>query len=115
MENHAELRLLIVEEIKNVSNDIADKCAERIKASQHDCEAFRIFRKDENVKRFYNTEDTLRVHIDMHKKKEIESEKLFDKRYKLIMLFVGLLGVPSLVSVVIKIMEMLRISWANER
>lgn len=67
----AEIQLKVNESIDRASDKIADKCVERIKNAQHDCEAFRIFRDKENVKRFYNTADELDDHIEMHKKKEV--------------------------------------------
>lgn len=104
----AEIELLVSKYIENSADKIADKCVERIKNAQHDCEAFRIFRHQDNVLRFFNTEKKIDDHIGFHKKKEVESEKLFERRHKTIMIFVSLISLPSFISMTSKILAIIK-------
>lgn len=49
---------------------IISECKQKDDLLQAQCEAHRIFDKEDNVKSFYNTKDVIANHIEMHKKKE---------------------------------------------
>ena len=105
--SESEIQLLVNEYIDKASDKIADKCVDRIKNAQHDCEAFRIFRDKENVVRFYNTEKKIDDHIVVHKKKEEEDERLYNKRHKNTLLFVALINSPTIYYIITKFVSFL--------
>lgn len=49
---------------------IISECKQKDELLKAQCEAHRIFEKEENVKSFYNTNDVIENHIEVHKKKE---------------------------------------------
>lgn len=102
----AEIELMVLKCIEESSDKIADKCVERIKHAQHDCEAFRIFRNETNIGRFYSDEVRKKIddHIVLHKRKEESEEKLYNKRHKNTLLFVSLINMPTVYYVVSKLM-----------
>lgn len=98
----SEIQLLVNESIDNTSDKIANKCVDRIKSEQHDCEAFRIFRDKENVVRFYNTEKKIDDHIIQHKHREETEERLYARRHKNTLLFVALINSPTIYFIITK-------------
>lgn len=101
--SESEIQLLVNEYIDKASDKIADKCVDRIKNAQHDCEAFRIFRDKENIVRFYNTEKKIDDHIIQHKNREATEERLYARRHKNTLLFVALINSPTIYFVVTKL------------
>lgn len=103
----AEIELMVLKFIESSSDKIADRCVERIKNAQHDCEAFRIFRNEANIGRFYSDEVRKKIddHIALHKRKEELEEKLYNKRHKNTLMFVSLINMPTVYYVVSKIVS----------
>ncbi len=85
----ADVELKMGNMLEQWTEKVADRCVEKIKNAQHDCEAFRIFRDKENVKDFYKTKEMLQTHIEIHKKKESTVKWLIGL---LVSVFLGLIG-----------------------
>lgn len=101
----AEIELLVNKFVLESADKIADKCVDRIKNAQHDCEAFRIFRDKDNITRFYSdrVEKKIDDHVAIHKKREEDDEKTYNKRHKNTLLFVSLINTPTIYFVVSKL------------
>ena len=102
----AEIELLVNKFVESSSDKIADKCVERIKHAQHDCEAFRIFRDKDNINKFYNTEKKIDDHVAQHKKRESDEEVRFARRHKNTLLFVALINTPTIYYVLTKVVSL---------
>lgn len=102
----AEIELMITKKVGEIADKIADKCLERIKNAQCDCEAYRIFRDKENVKMFFDLGDRIDRHIDVHEKEDDIKKITIDKFYKrmtLIVSVIGIINIPAIIMIVMRL------------
>lgn len=92
----AEIELMIINKVSEIADKIADKCLERIKNAQCDCEAYRIFREKDNVKRFFDLGDRIDRHVEMHKNEDDIAKTTADIFYKRMRLVIGIIGIANI-------------------
>ena len=97
-----ETKLLFLEYFKEVKNEIADECAERIKAAGNGCWASGLFQSKQDVEDFRNMKNTLNNHIVGHKEYNIAKEKRNNRVWWVIGVLVSVFGL-AIIKIIIQL------------